>query len=75
MGTPPPRVIFPESLDPLGIPAKTSDTPSTGFSTRVHLWINTTPSMIRRIYYLLCIGLQTNRQTEKETVEQKKNVF
>jgi hypothetical protein len=34
----PPQAIFPESLDPpLGILAKTSHTPSPGFSTRVHL--------------------------------------
>jgi hypothetical protein len=36
----PPLAIFPETLDPpLGILAKTSRTPSPGFSTRVHLWI------------------------------------
>jgi len=33
----PPLAIFPESLDPLGILAKTSGTPSPEFSTRVHL--------------------------------------
>ena len=34
----PPLAIFPETLDPpLGILAKTSRTPSPGFSTRVHL--------------------------------------
>jgi hypothetical protein len=33
-----PLAIFPETLDPpLGILAKTSRTPSPGFSTRVHL--------------------------------------
>jgi hypothetical protein len=36
----PPLAIFPESLDPLGILAKTSGTPSPGFSTRVHLWVH-----------------------------------
>jgi hypothetical protein len=34
----PPLAIFPETLNPpLGILAKTSRTPSPGFSTRVHL--------------------------------------
>jgi hypothetical protein len=37
----PPLAIFPETLDPpLGIWAKTSLTPSPGFSTRVHLCFN-----------------------------------
>jgi len=35
----PPQAIFHESLDPLGILAKTSGTPSPGFSTLVHLCI------------------------------------
>jgi hypothetical protein len=36
----PKMTIFPESLDPLGIWAKTSgSTPSPRFSTRVHLWL------------------------------------
>ena len=36
----PPLAIFPETLDPpLGILAKTSRTPSPGFSTRVHLCV------------------------------------
>ena len=35
----PPLAIFHETRDPpLGILAKTSRTPSPGFSTRVHLW-------------------------------------
>jgi hypothetical protein len=39
----PPLAISPETLDPpLGILAKTSRTPSPGFSTRVHLCIPTT---------------------------------
>jgi hypothetical protein len=38
--TAPPRQIFlkPLTPPPLGILAKTSRTPSPGFSTRVHLW-------------------------------------
>jgi hypothetical protein len=36
----PPLAIFPETLDPpIGILAKTSRTPSPGFSTRVHLCV------------------------------------
>jgi hypothetical protein len=42
----PPHAIFPETLDPpLGIWAKTSHTPSPGFSTRVHMFVKITYSI------------------------------
>ena len=54
--TAPPLAIFPETLDPpLGILAKTSRTPSPGFSTRVHLWIKAL--YLSKVYIVLFINL------------------
>jgi hypothetical protein len=48
------QAFFPESLDPsLWIMSKTSGIPSTGFSTRVHLWIQKCRSFLRGSWIML----------------------
>jgi hypothetical protein len=62
----PPLAISPETLDPpLGILAKTSRTPSPGFSTRVHLWFKCTLSVNFCSEFQLCFVLKIDQNAKR----------